>query len=634
MILKKKIIALVNNIQHKNTIIEFFLSTDFDLMIIDNILNLNAPLLNPLPYLMLIDEDFLNSEFIKVYIDNHNISAIFILKNSDNQYLIKLSDELRAQIMPANFSRSDLFERYNKVSKIKAQLLINPKKRKLSQRHFDLLLQPVIVIDENFQISYVNKYARDSYHLKNENLVGINADEIISDLKNFFFKNLEGKELYDTFLNFQGELDEIETLRIQSDINTLQLSLSNIIVNGKKEPIVIIKDEGEAKNKAEQLQIKSEQLLINRNINNSGFWMWDIVHSSLIINNEIYELLECRDYRLFSIDSLFININKTNKALIYNEMKKSISNKSEFLIDFEVNLPDKKTKVLRTFARPRLSPTGEIISYLGIVQDVTNLIEFEANIKKQNTLMDNTAYISEKLLNADNQNLMQTLQFAFSRINKDFNAQKSIILRYNNKNNLQKFLVCSNESLINVYDGILSAELSQELISIVKSSGNINKEDVIICYDKLSNIPEELTSLRAYFINQHIKSMILVSLVASGQFIGFSVLINYSEESAFKGIPKLQLKTLHRIVAATIVRTEYEKKLINAKVEAENANRAKSIFLSNMNHQIRTPLNTLIGYSNLLRESNPSLNNNLYLNGIIEASQNLGNLISDILDLP
>ena len=35
---------------------------------------------------------------------------------------------------------------------------------------------------------------------------------------------------------------------------------------------------------------------------------------------------------------------------------------------------------------------------------------------------------------------------------------------------------------------------------------------------------------------------------------------------------------------------------------AENATRAKSIFLSNMSHEIRTPLNALSGFSALLTE--------------------------------
>ena len=135
----------------------------------------------------------------------------------------------------------------------------------------------------------------------------------------------------------------------------------------------------------------------------------------------------------------------------------------------------------------------------------------------------------------------------------------------------------------------------------------------------------------------------LVLLTGQG---GIEVDLEATEVGAFDYVSKVNLNTalLERTIRHVRVQFETEQRLRaselllrQAKLEAESANRAKSAFLASMSHDLRTPLNSIIGFASILREEvHGPLGNEKYLGyskDILQSGEILLSIINDILDL-
>jgi PAS domain S-box-containing protein len=80
-------------------------------------------------------------------------------------------------------------------------------------------------------------------------------------------------------------------------------------------------------------------------------------------------------------------------------------------------------------------------------------------------------------------------------------------------------------------------------------------------------------------------------------------------------------------------RKRAEQAMSIARREAERANRAKSEFLSRMSHDLRTPLNAVIGFAQLLDMDNLSPDQRESVAQILEAGRHLLDLMNEVLDI-
>ncbi len=109
---------------------------------------------------------------------------------------------------------------------------------------------------------------------------------------------------------------------------------------------------------------------------------------------------------------------------------------------------------------------------------------------------------------------------------------------------------------------------------------------------------------------------------------------NEEIKKATQNLEKKVKERTKKLQNELVIRKQVEVKLLVAKQHAEEANRMKNTFLSNVSYQIRTPLNAILGFAGLLKE--PQLNaekRNEFIEHINYNGTLLNNFISDVVDI-
>ena len=123
-----------------------------------------------------------------------------------------------------------------------------------------------------------------------------------------------------------------------------------------------------------------------------------------------------------------------------------------------------------------------------------------------------------------------------------------------------------------------------------------------------------------------------VPIVSRGNNLG---LINVYVQDGHRSSAEQEafLNSIANTLSGVIERTWLDEERHQAKVQAEQANAAKSRFLANMSHDIRTPMNAILGMGEVLQESGLNREQARLLQVLNHAGKTLLSLINDILDI-
>jgi len=194
----------------------------------------------------------------------------------------------------------------------------------------------------------------------------------------------------------------------------------------------------------------------------------------------------------------------------------------------------------------------------------------------------------------------------------------------------------SNDTCLAYYwssDGAPPRMAGFDLLSFIQSSFperllDSNSMSVVSCEDIAAD-PEIFHAL----LDVDVKAFICVPLYVEGRLWGILSVEQCFTPRQWTDNEKRFVALTASTIAGVIMRDIYNTRLKDALSRATVASRAKGEFLSNISHEMRTPLNAIIGMTEIGKNSNDVAKKNHALNRIQDASTHLLGIINDVLDM-
>jgi len=103
-----------------------------------------------------------------------------------------------------------------------------------------------------------------------------------------------------------------------------------------------------------------------------GYWDWDLKSNQVYWSNEVYSILSVSENEFESnLVAFKARTHKDDSNKIYNAVKESLEQGVPYSIEYRVSRPDHKYQVVHQHADLITNEAGEVVRFLGIVQDVT-----------------------------------------------------------------------------------------------------------------------------------------------------------------------------------------------------------------------------------------------------------------------
>ena len=364
--------------------------------------------------------------------------------------------------------------------------------------------------------------------------------------------------------------------RKDGTIFPIELHTGKVELNGQQLVISLVRDITERQEAEEALRQSEAGLANAQRIARIGSWEWNIQMGESSWSDELYRIFGISPEDKTPPHKLYYrHVHPDDKEFIHNAEEETIRNKEPYRLDARIVRPDGSVRNIHEEAEIIKDETGKPLKLVGTTQDITERKRVE-----------------------------EALRQSEDRIRRIYGAASDAIF----------VLDIHNECIVetNPKAAVLLGYSEKEMYGLPISKIHPNE---------MSNMREIFRTLETE--NESLSSELFCTTRDNKKI---PVEVSFS-------LFQIEDRDYVMAIARDIrERKEAESKLLLAMAEAEAASQAKSDFLSNMSHELRSPLNSIVGFSDLLIRDSGDEMTQMLAPKIKDSGHYLTSLIEDILD--
>jgi len=364
-------------------------------------------------------------------------------------------------------------------------------------------------------------------------------------------------------------------------------------------------------------------------IANVGGWEMDLE------NNELYWTMQTRriqdlpdDYQPDFRKSLGFYKPGENQERLQRLVRRAIKEGIPFDEEFQLITAKGREIWVRSICRPVIV-NSRCTRLYGSVQDITEIKELLSQNAELTGLYDMVVQLSGKLIHSELEHIEDEISKALKTLGELIFVERVFIFEPDaDFANVIMTREWSNKGIDPEIDNHRSIPV--QLLAAWQRS---LEEDHQIVIHNAREFSERFPSEYKIFSRLSINSAVVLPMFSGNKLIGLLGFSTQTVQLAFNEQTIALLTIAADIIAGSISRIAYEKSLIAARQEAEAESKAKSEFLLNMGHEIKTRLHEILGFSELVLSSTKEEKSKQQLEIVAQSGKALLGLFGDLLEL-